>query len=573
MKKIWSVAIILGISLIALFIILFGIEQTALIFDDGFEPYGESNSIITGYNEVSPTEIDTKYWDISINPDSNNPQPTTISGNDFELTSTINKNSIGGYCGTDTITYITTNTFGERDFKTSISGSQGSYLGDTYYEIYLGTLKVHSASHRVSSFQDNIVVSPSPISNDVEVSVNGQEQVYQVSEDYKIKILIRASTGAYSGQCYDNKITILKPSYKSQYGCDIQPNEQYYLQVFNEGDVVSLAKLDRFDKFCLAESPLKIYTNTGSTTDELALVSLVDGESFEVPEGQIWTIEYIGEKSTAITECEQDEVYKSDEGVCLSRTVVSLTCSDGSTFDSERGICVTETEPIEYEFTDIDTHESLSQDGKFRFTVVREDGDFTTPTSFTLFGETFNSLSYGEINIGEESEFNDKISYKVTRFEDHGVEDYLVEYTFSINTDFITLDYRSGDIILNNDWKIVNGGATITQTNNLEETKVYNVDKNFIVGENVIKVQDPSNLEKLKVRPYIIISTPDYDYSIPTENALSITEGEVDQGELEPSVPRDTDEDEGVSPLLIIFIIGGVLLFIEIITFIIRRKK
>ena len=615
-----TISIILGLFLIVFFLTGGNLKFLSIgTFEFGFLPYAESQNMITDLEQIDSSEkvynfdpirsvttgfFNSKYWEIespisSSFPKGGGSKYATHSGNDFELKTT---GQHGGF-----VNYVSTEYFDERDFKADLICNAGGESGSIWVSIggCGGSISLVGDSGEkvigniiglegVKSSEANFVVKPSVVSDNVDFYWNGKKiNSINYSGKYKIKINAVVNHGNIGQNKNEETTLIIKnPSYKQQFGCTIEPNEQYYVSILNEGDIVNIDKLDRFTKFCLDESPLKIWTNIGSTTETSILEDLVNDEQFTVPLGQVWSIEYIGEKSTFVTECEADETYNLNEDQCMSRTVISLTCPEDSFFDFERGICIIETLPLPYDLSDILTHQTLQNGRQFRFTHIFE--EISTPSSFNIGQDIFNSfgLEYSGIETGiaypedkvnwrasfgfngqfegleEEFKLNDWLSVEITDIEGYksskGKLRYKVEYTFSVNPDFLTTTYEDGKVIVFNDLGTFDGGITVTKTDNLGTTTINQMEKTL--GEETIFEIDTENLLELKVRPFIKINT-DFEYAFDGTNAITV-DFETDKGEPEPKV---TIEEE--TNFKLIFGIIGIILLIVILVFVYWKIK
>ncbi|MBU0959136.1 MAG: hypothetical protein KKB31_04280, partial [Nanoarchaeota archaeon] len=472
-------------------ILIFFFQTKQQIFEFGFEPYGESVNQITDLallskvvagNELSSTlKFTSKYWDIT-QIDEAKCLTSSCYGTrtqDYQLFSGSDLNFISATSsGSGSTSTILTSTeyFDERDFKTTFvsrpGGSSGTVwvsIAETSLTIFLvgdsGEVNVISHPFETVKYPSdlNILIKPSVITDKVFVYENGiKTKEINYAGKYKIKIVLTPLCGKSGQTSFDcgSTVTMKNPSYKSSFGCTTKPSEQTYIIFFKEGSIVSMDKLDRFTKFCLEESPLKIYSNTGGTTNTEILEGLVANEKYTVPLGQIWSVEYIGEKGIFATECEANQLYNLNEGECLARTVVNLQCAEGSTFDFDKGYCIMETEPILYTLSTIETHKSLEQGGQFRFTHIKSDKIEVTPNSIQIGESTFNSngVSYNgfesgiaypkdksnwkvsftfnglyEGNLGDKFNLNEFYNVEITRIEGYrsktmNVDDYTAEY-------------------------------------------------------------------------------------------------------------------------------------------------
>lgn len=564
------------------------------IFQFGYNPYGESPNGITDLlrdYESSPDYCgesatchflsSSKYWNIEEKlpaypaEDCEPRSSSTFSGNDFNIISGTPR-----LCGAGTQpaidTFESTESFSNRDFKVTFDANQPGNSGGCGF-ITANQVKVSLVgdSGEINAFdydfptvnnppEVNLDIRTSPISEAVDVFVNGQQtSSYNYMGDFKIKIETAAWCGGSSASCSNpicstSNVRIIEPQFKEQFGCTTDPNEQFYYKVFPEGQNLELSDLDNFDKFCLEEAPLQIFTNAGSTTDVQALVDLTNDENFDIPQGQIWVVEYVGEITNPVTECEADEAYNPDTGECLARALISFECPEGYEFDN--GICIVATEPSPFEGTDLATHQALEQNGMFRFThFFDENAQEPSPSSFNLLGSTFSSggivfdglvdgnvefpeqqnswfaeFNYGgesySLNEGQEAQLNDFLSVEVSKIEglvdENGVSRFKAEYTFTLDTSFLDVSYDVGNLFVTNNYKQLDGGLTITTQDNVGTTNVENFDETLSLGDTIFPV-DITNLIEIRARPYIYISTPDYDYAIDAQNAIVVSNPEV----------------------------------------------
>ena len=619
------IGILLLVGFLVWLIFFSGIIQSVFQFEYDFLPYGEStnqitNLVLTGISywnddtKISETRWDSKYWEIT----EHTAQSCYLCG--------AMGNKDGGFSGSDlsfnsgkpqydrnsgmpvTTTLISKEDFSERDFKTNFIGHSGTPQrpGEMSLTINLiGTSSVNVINYPFPPgggiTEYNVVIHPRVVDNIVEIFANGQKIKEVTMDNYKIQISTRSQCG-YSGHGteFDCEIytTMNKPSYKSQFGCTKEAGEQYYVSIFNEGNSVNLNKLDNFKKFCLSEFPIIIHTNTGATTETSILDNIINGEQFVVPNGQIWTIEYIGEMTTFGTTCEANEVYNNKEDICMARTVLSVTCPSGSTFNSEKGYCIVETKPIEFILSTIETHKDLENNNMFRFTQLKEDKKITSQSSFSIGDNTFSSggLSYigslQNVNYPEDKNnwevnfnFNEKsykgiedsfkldefISVEITRILGHfdddtmSVEDYQIDYTFKIDTSFLETTYSNKIITVENTYQDFNGGITLTTTNNLGTTIVEDIEKQLPFGKTTFNI-DTENILDIKVRPFIKISTPNYDYYFDSLTALTV-ETPNDNGGNGDGI------ETSLTKFLILVAIGILVIFIIFIIILVIRKR
>jgi len=550
-KKVRNVFLFLFIILIISLVFYLGVAQTALgSFKEGYLPYGESINQIT----------DGKYWNFVVD------IPNDLTGNDFEIK----------YRGWGTISgkkFLMTSTedFSERVFKSKIKlniykGNSIAYIvnSPSWFQVYLlqeseEIIILTKAVDATKTSEEGILeIIPSPLLNKVNVYWAGEKVgIYEINGPYKIGIKSTLTSYNLHGNPDGySEIIIENPSYKSQFGCLTEPGEQTYVRIYNEGQIVDINDFNNFKKFCLDEMPLKIYTPMGVGTDKEILGVILEGELFNVPTGQIWSISYIGDKGTFQTECEEGKVYFENENECLARAMVTFECPLDSI--SEDGICIVETLPTLYTKTTIDTHQQLEESGKFRFTDIFQDEKRQNIDTINIFNKQFTSdgvnyigsdqsgkiIEYSEEpnnfavsfsydgqsytgNLNDEFNLNDKLKMKITSLEsaynsdDFGVFQYKINYDFIINTDFITLNYIPGIIKVNNNFKIFDGGLVVTKKDVLGKTSIETFEKTFNVGSEEIIV-NIENIEEIKARPYIKIDIGDYKYKLDATNALNI---------------------------------------------------
>ena len=630
-----TIVSILFILMLISAIIFFGFtRQSAVQFVFGFSPFGESPNQITNLAFKTDDGITlfytSKFWDIEqrdLRAFGSHPQARqtsqTFKGSDLNFISSPAEGwtSIDGtrIVGDTRTTLISTEDFSERDFQVTFTsqpdgGGQGLVAGTNIILKIEGDsgeriLVNHNFENVVNPSDLNVVIHPSVVSNKISVFVNGKQttQIDYVGL-YKIKIEMVTKCGSFdpgTATCRTT-ITMKEPSFKQQFGCTKETGEQFYVSFFNEGDNVNLNKLSNFKKFCLVESPLKIFSNIGSTTNTEVLEGLVNEEEFNVPEGQIWSIEYIGDLTSFVTECEEGQVLSNTDGICLARTVVTLQCPEGTDFNSDKGYCVIETEPILYQTSEIATHQKLEETGKFRFTHIVSDSQSTTSSSFSIGQTSFFSggISYvgslvGNINYptdmanwftsfstdkgvfeGKEGniiQIDDFTQVEITDMEAFRssqtslVEDFKVEYTFNIDTRFIEVSYSKDEIKINNNYQSFDGGIVLTTTNNLGTTNVETIEKELVLGETIFSI-DSTNLIEAKVRPFLKIESPKFTYKIDAENALTINDFEAT---ISQSGTTTQAQDDTPINMVIVFIgIGIVVAFIiTMIVLGIRRRR
>ncbi len=617
---VWAVLIVAVVGVLGYFGYngFFSVTQ----YSDGFLPYGESPNGITGLNkDIAIVNGDDKfssatYWNITrqVFWDYQWTQTANFEGNDFELTSYPES---GGNNRAAITTWITNEDFSERDFKAKLIGISGGCLGTPKYGVgtvsMLITLvqpngnrvEVMNYGFPITDYADlNLQISPSPISEKVKIYTNGElTNTLSVSGDYRIEIAFTQSRGSTCGQSNafnaPSYAKIKNAAYKSQYGCTINPDEQYYARVYKEGQTLALEDFSRFSKFCLDENPAKLYTNAGSAKNTEILELLINGEELTVPTGQIWSIEYIGKKPSFGTSCEDGTAFLENQQTCVARTLLTLQCATGSTFDSEAGICTTETAPAPYITGTIETHQNLALDGQFLYTHILSQGKFPASSSFQLFGSTFNSagvfykgqmlppldqskdsenwvtkFSYGgqeyEARKGDEITLSDKLKVRLNDLQAYysksknSVIQYKAEYIFTPDTSGILTEIKNNSIIITNNFAAVEGGVTITKEDALSQTTVYTEDRLLVLGENKFTV-DPTNLRTLKARPYIKVTTPDGTYALDARTADSTEQG------FRPI--KKLSMLTGLDPEYIWAILTLLLLIVIAVIYIIKRKK
>jgi len=605
----------------------FGTQQQVFSFQFGFEPYGESTFSITdlkkisfnvpsGINTIGSLKYDSKYWDIEqkdtggfsffdIQPRS---EPL-FSGSDL-LFKSATPQSKGNICSkfakpnTETI-LISKEDFSKRDFKAQFElfmGSEGSInpcgqIRNNGLNIYLVGDNVEesvfdfstTSSSRTTSPIFNLIIHPSVVDDTIEIFVNGEKtKEINYEGNYKIKI----SMNSACGDVCDVYTVMKNPSYKQDFGCNKKAGEQFYTSIFNEEDRVNLNKLEQFKKFCLDEQPLTIYSNIGSTTEISVLGDLVNNEEFVVPEGQIWRIDYIGDLTLFKTECEANELYNNNEDTCMSRTVLTTILEGtGETIEVE-------TEPIEYKITSIETHQSLENNGMFRFIHAKEDLEDRTKNTFTIGDKTFfsqgllykgsskNILTYPEDKNNWEVSFiynskefktldskikiDDYLSVDITSikgfFDDDtlSVEDFEIEYTFDVDTSFIETSYSEGEIIISNNYESFSGGIVLTTTDNIGTTNVKVIEKTLQKGDTKFNL-DTKNLLEVKIRPFISVNTEDFNYNIDVKDGLVVY--------LDENGKVEEIKDISKTPIFIYIFVGIIIIMVIIIGYLFIRKK
>ncbi len=509
-------------------LIYFSTPQS-IIFNEGFEPYGESTTQITG---LTPTKFvsnnidnrdaksyeigyDSKYWDIIY--------AEGLTGNDFSISANgkcyyvYNRGSkvcsnFQGLRYTNFLEMQTKEDFSNRDFKIEV-------------EIDVGKLSVEGVT---LDGDGTILISPSPISNEFTIYKNGQkEKTFIKSGEFRPKIVANGEcTEPWENPpCYQGKVIIKNPSWREQYGCSKRPNEQYYVKIFNEGSEFKLNDLDYWNKFCLTQ-PVKIYTNAGSTTTKEPLTGLLEDKSYTVPPGQIWVLEYIGELQGGQTECESNKVFNLAENKCMARTLIEFNFGDQT--------ITKETEEAQYLYEDIITHQNLEKKDEFLFEHIIDDGE-SSENTFNIGQNTFNSnyeneqfsFNYNgqEYNAieGKEYELDNHLSVRIVELKDDSdpegdLNDAIIKYIFEIDTSFIKIGLQENKLIISNDYQPFNGGIFLTTTNNIDQTKVERIEKT-LNQKTEFALED--NLREIKARPFIEIETPRYNYLFETDNAYS----------------------------------------------------
>lgn len=583
---------------------------TIFRFEFGWLPYGESPNQITDLIFVRSNgalEYSSRYWDIEqIDYYPKLPEFAcagqrdyqAFSGNDFELISAPSQS--GGRCRnqpTETI-FISTENFDEKDFRTEFEADIGRTCvrnGEARVEIYLtgDSGKVGVVNHLfvdvINPPDLNVIISPSVITDKVFIYEQGEKtNEVEYAGNYKINILMYVICGEG-----ENKIIMREPAYKQSFGCTKEPYEQYYVMILMEGDDVELEDLPEFRRFCLEEAPLKIWTNIGSTTNTEVLVGLVEGERYTIPDGQIWSIEYIGNMTDRRTQCEIDETFNWREEECLSRTVVTLICPTGSNFNWEKGYCTVETEPTLYYPSPIQTHQNLETKGQFRFTHIFEDGEHKTPTSVSIGEDTFSSggaKSFGgslvadfsfnaqpyQLGANDEAILNDYLSVEITDIDayvrDNMIESFMVEYTFSFDVSFLPISYSPHQVKVENTYKSFNGGIVLTTKDKLGNTIVKPpIEKRLNIGKTTFEI-DPTNLVELKARPFIILDMPQYEYRLDGKYAVIVKDFESSmfgEPEKKPLIGKELEE---VDIMIYVYIIIAIAIIV-LLVFLLKKVK
>jgi len=617
-RTISTVGIILALGLLAFFV--FGLSQTT--FQSGFEPYGESNNEITGlekdvkefdkrlfgdfyFDYFETTSLSTsKYWKINRSLRTFNEQTSggvgenpnhnavsvlsDFSGNDFRISWSGRTSGRPDYFTTESTfeSMVTTENFHKRDFAVDISGDQviePKASDKTVFSGYRISTTADSGptftkrEHRQGT--DVLKVLQSPATNEVRITQNGQEVASgNVQGKYKIKISPKIGCVALerSGDSACATPTIKKPRFKQQFGCTTEPDEQVYVETFSSGENVALDDLNNFQKFCLEELPTQVISNTGATTDTSVQTQLVDGNEFTVPTGQIWAIQYIGDKSTLQTQCENNEVYSGGE--CFARTAIQYSCPESS-FDTETLSCSIVTNATKYNPTDIKTHQTLEQDGNARIdhiendarqtdiseefsvignNVVSEDVVYTGQSSeataseqpslfeakFSVNGEEYSLTESESIDI------DDKVSLEISKikadFDNGEMLSFKISYGFEFDRDLAELSASNNSIILTNNYNEFEGGYTLIKQDNLGETTVEDVTRTFSQGENKLNV-DTENLEEVRARPYFEVNSEEYSYKMDLAQGIvaDVENGQLNNLRTEDLEPTTRDERTG----------------------------
>lgn len=610
--------ILIGIGVISLILLVFFFAIPNIQFQFGNLPYGESVNSITDLNLVSKDTTllySSKYWDIEQIDTKigifSQRQERTFSGSDLEFKSATPQGDGARRDNPQTKTIITsTEYFNEKDFMAQFVGFSGSLNNVPSGDVSFGSIfididligdsgEVNVLHHLFVQVKNppalNIVIHPSVIDNTIEIFVNGQKtkEIFYEGK-YKVRNSMTSSCGSTRighGLC-DVFITMKNPSYKQDFGCTKEPGEQFYSSIFREGDRVNINKLEQFKKFCLEETPLTVYSNIGLTTETSPLAKLVNDEEFVVPEGQIWRIDFIGDLTTFKTQCEANKIYSNDDDTCLARAVLTTKIENEI-------IGIIETKPAIYQPSKISTHETLENNGKFRFTHIRSDSEDITPNSIIIGDSVFSSqeffydgikktsFTYPEDKFNWEAVFNfnnkefrgietkfnldEQLSVELTDlqgfydYDTQTVEDFKIEYTFEINTDFISIDYSNQEIVVTNNYKDFDGGIVLTTTDNTGTTNVEKIEKSLKKGDTKFDL-DTKNLLEAKIRPFILVKTPNFDYNLETKDALTIdldSEGLV----------KEIESKQKDFPILLIFflVIAAILIILSVIF--LRRKK
>ena len=601
-KNTKAILIFIGIILLAGIIFYFAILQTQFAGPPGFKSYGESGSAITGLNLISETittwagsgigwggssppspgesvqysslrgtsQLHTQsggynervyssaFWDIISVKWSPEQTGLTPIGDDFDLTLTTTPGISGTLFYHD---LLTKQTFGKgKVFRTEfiIEGSQGTNIIINFFpptqDILSPKIALSSITLNSLSTQSHLIeIRSSPVTDTVKVYLDGQLiNTLQISGDFKLGF---SSTGLH----------LRNSAYKDVFNCQVDPDEQYYYAIFKRPDTstVSKAQLENFHKWC-PDFPVEIYTNAGAIPDETiapALEGTLDNppQTFTLPIGQIWGVQYIGEKKLLTTPCELNELLVNGD-TCTAKTVleIDLICQSGgncaggetpqgnvSQNDSD-GLIIT-TEATTYVLSSLNTHQFLQNNSKIRFTHYKD--DFTSsPSSFNLFGETFvsnipitstsNSFSYGtnvgDLAIGNIQTLDNINKVALTRIElqdpiSVGVGNtpaFLSEWTFDIDTSFLVLSYdeQTKEIIITNNYYPVDGYFSLIKENNQGQQTSQDIQTSFPLGETRISIGNTTGLVSIAGRPYFNIITPDYNYVVSGSSAITISD-------------------------------------------------
>lgn len=311
-------------------------------------------------------------------------------------------------------------------------------------------------------------------------------------------------------------------------------------------------------------------------------VGAINDSSYTVGPGQIWTVEYIGDLQSNETACESGEVYNLEEEKCMARTALTFDFGGTeTTTDEETGTVTVETEAVEYEQIDIQTHQDLEEDKKIAFTheYDKYDKEDNTPNNFKIGEKTFSSkinrdgsvrVTYGgsskTLQEKESVDLDEYVSVKLIKSDTHidsdGIFDYgWAKYEFSIDNSFldISIDEEEQEIKVNNSYMNFPGGITLTTTDTLDKTIVENIDKTLNKGTTTFNYE--GDYREVKARPYFKIETPGYDYTL--DGAYGDT--------TQPTIIDMAVKEYNKNPVLGIIILSGVgIFFIGSIYFIIK---
>ena len=604
-QKFKRTALIFSILAIAIFLFAGGGKFLSVVtLPPSYLFYGESDTIITGLTKVSTGVYSSTYWDCISDKDQ-------LIGDDGFLKSETN--------GGNRLICTTKNTFGKgKDFRATTHIS-GGFSNNGVYEV-LSKINGGSVGEIIGTGKTHLFeIKSSPVVDTIQTYLDGQLVGSGIaSQPFKVEIVVSAS-GSQNDLI---RVGIENPAYKDPYSCIVKPDEQYYKFYFMEGSTVSKSRLENFNHWCLDTSPLEIYTPMGKRTDDLVIVALEEGNSYPVPAGQIWAVEYVGDKKQLVTPCEQDEVLLNGNE-CKARTVLELQflCA-GGTLNTATGECIPstsnqttppitlQTQAVDYIKSDIQTYQFLAENSKFRFTVIQDDNTMTAsffdllgtqfvseiPTSFSSASFSWGDKS-GTLIVGEVMPLDERLKVRLSRVELQAIEDvgvgdtqkFLVEWTFELDTSFLVPSYDASkkEIIITNSYHPFTGGLSITKKNNLGVTTTESKRTEFLVGETRIPI-DTSGLLQFSVRPFIEIITPDAEFRLAT--AIPMTVSDLQETQAIVNVPTQTTtkqivplekipeggkgeisaQKSGLSFGMIAGIIGGILAGLGMVFFIIR---
>ena len=563
------------------YFIFLGPLQSVFEAPPEWDAYGSSGSAITGLQLISQGYLDTgyhitdylsthtsTYWDITQLNHRNWDCGADLNyydfgGNDFELFGGYPRQGSGppGGCSSGTTTtFITKQYFGNgREFRSLVRGSPTLKL--------LSSANVNIANLQIDSSQDEVLeIKSDPFSDTVEIFWKGQlAQTITTSESFKLRFDFSAGG-------------IKNPAFKDAYSCQVEPDEQYYFYIFGEGSTVSKSGLENWNSWCLESAPAQIWTNAGKTTSSFILKDLEAGNTFTVPPGQFWGIEYIGDKKILQTPCEQDQVLVNGDE-CTARTVLEFQfMCDGGQLDVITGECIPSEEITENDTTEIILESSavqynpptnqqlvfLNNSGMFRLTHYHNDDPDVqdSPSSFNLFGTTFQSNGASNENTasftyesvsetlseGQIVNIDNKISVQLTRVNYHvssqGRVSYQVEWTFQLSSDLLSLSYDDiiKEILSLNEYKSFNGGFTLIKEDTSQTETSETISETFNVGETRTSIGDISDINTIIVRPHATIILPDFTYNIAIADGLVIDDLQEEEVVVSNAEP-DTDPD------------------------------
>ena len=620
-KKKTNRNIIVGILVIlALFFIASNVGLLAVgDIPEGWNGFGESINQITELNLISnkfnenprpygsyEKKWDSKYWEIKedLIRGKDSGDQTFLGGSDFEIQTKGKMSLRSGASVTEEL--ISKFNFQDRDFRTEIffgafSGGEAESFIDIAFITDSGSINVYRDKILLSERgQENLFeFFNSPIDDITTIFWNGKEvNRITTNKDYRIKISWGVPSHFERGGQVTIKSGIRNPAFKEEYGCQKRPSEQFYMKVYKERNKVFLDDLDSFRKFCLDEAPLKIFTNTGSTTDKRALVDLVNGKVFDVPVGQIWLIEYIGKIEDPETACEKDESFDFENEICLARTLLTFNCPGGFKFNRDVGYCTVATEPSLYNLSEIQTHQDHENNGQFLFEHLFDvDREKQSPNSFTLGTKRFVSdgVSYNGIekNIrypedkdnwdvgfsfggerfnaveGEKVQITNELSVEIIEIQarvDDSLEVFIVGYLFEFDTGFIDLSYEPTTLTVSNSGDVFEGGIVTTTEDVVGKTNIEVFEKT-LNRETLFELEISENIRTLKVRPFIKIEMPNFNYRLDTKKALIVNDPSKQSGSGNGDGNGERREDVNFS------LIFGVIVIIVLVFFVFTRFR